>query len=231
MIAKAGVFIVGAKRTAFGTMGGKLKNMTATDLCVLSSIAALKEANVSADKIDDVVVGSCLHSSVDSAYIGRHVGLRAGGPIEAPGLTINRLCGSGFESACLGAESILLGTNKLVLTGGADNMSRSPLTIDGLSARGGVGLGKGLVAQDYLWAALTDSYSGTPMGVTAENVGAKMGITRQQCDEYALRSQQLWEKAQKAGIFEREIVPITLKTNKGTEVFSVDEHPRPETTL
>ncbi len=144
---------------------------------------------------------------------------------------MNRLCGSGFEAACLAAESVLLGQASIALAGGTENMSAAPMLIDGLAARHGVALGKGLQAQDSLWAGLTDSHAGFPMGMTAENLAARFGITREQCDEYSLRSQQLWKKASDSGVFQAEIEPVLVKGKKGTEAVAVDEHPRPETTL
>ena len=144
---------------------------------------------------------------------------------------MNRLCGSGFEAACLAAESIQLGRVSVVLAGGTENMSAAPMLIDGLAARHGVALGKGLQAQDSLWAGLTDSHAGFPMGMTAEKLASKFGVTREQCDEYSLRSQQLWKKAHDAGVFQAEIAPVEVKGRKGPEAVAVDEHPRPETTL
>ena len=165
-------------------------------------------------------------SSLDYIYLSRHVALKCGAPVSTPALTINRLCGSGFDTVCLGAESIILGNSNIVLTGGTENMSASPMMIDGVSARFGVALGKGLQAEDSLWAGLTDSYTKLPMGMTAENVAAKYGVTRKDCDEYALRSQTLWKKANAEGIYKSEIGAIELKGRKGVETFEVDEHPR-----
>ena len=180
----------------------------------------------------DTFVGNVIHSSVDATYISRHISLRVGGPIKSPALTVNRLCGSGFEVVCLGAESILLGKSNVILCSGTENMSASPLVMDGIQSRFGTALGKGLHAEDSLWAALTDSYTRTPMGITAENLAKKYDISRQECDEYGLRSQQLWKKAHDAKVFDSEMCPIPLPNKKGdAEVFSVDEHPRPATTI
>jgi len=226
MLAKSAIFIVGAKRTPFGSFGGKLKSLSAADLAVHSSIAALGHANLKAENVNETFVGNVIHSSIDAGYISRHVALRSECPVQTPALTINRLCGSGFEVACLGAESILLGKASVTLCSGTENMSQSPMVIDGISARWGVGLGKGLQAQDSLWAALTDSYCKTPMGITAENLADKYDITREQCDEYSLRSQQLWHTANSSGIFSNEIIPISIKGKKGIESVATDEHPR-----
>jgi acetyl-CoA acetyltransferase len=185
--ASTGIFIIGAKRTPFGAFGGKLKNFNVTQLSVIASQAALAQARISGEVVDETFIGSVIHSSTDAAYLSRHVALKSNVPIKAPSLTINRLCGSGFEAVCLGAESIILGRSNITLCGGAENMSGSPMVIDGISSRWGIPLGKGLNAQDSLWTALTDSHVNLPMGKTAENLAAKYGITREQCDEFALR--------------------------------------------
>ena len=164
------VFIVGAKRTPFGAFGGKLKGLTSTDLAVLSSKGAMAAAKVDPSTVGDVFFGNVITSSLDAPYLARHVGLKSGVPIPTPAMTINRLCGSGFETVILGAESIMAGRSQIALCGGAENMSQAPMIIDGLSARFGTALGKGLKAEDALWAGLTDSYTGTPMGITAEKL-------------------------------------------------------------
>lgn len=229
MLAKSGVFIVGAKRTPFGTFGGKLKSVKAVDLAVHSSLAALHQAKILGSTIEETFVGGAVHSAIDISYLSRHVALKSGAPICTPALTINRLCGSGFEVACLGAESILLGKSAVTLCSGSENMSQSSMIIDGLSARYGVTLGKGLQAEDSLWAALTDSYCKTAMGMTAENLATKYNISRESCDEFSLRSQQLWMEANKSLIFDTEIAPIEVKGKKGSEIMTTDEHPRQTT--
>lgn len=178
--ASKAIFIVGAKRTPLGAFGGKLKHISATDLAYLSGKAALAQANLSPEKVDEVFYGNVIGSSLDSAYLARHAALKAGVPIKAPAMTINRLCGSGFETVCLGAEAIMQGRGSVMLCGGTENMSQAPMVIDGLTARWGAALGKGLEAKDALWAGLTDSYAKLPMGMTAENLATKYGITREQ---------------------------------------------------
>mgnify|MGYP003385195010 CR=1 FL=1 len=172
-VAKSAVFIVGAKRTPFGAFGGKLKTMTGTDLAVHSSIAALAQAKVGAEMVDEAFFGNVTQSSTDASYLARHVALKSGCQVKTPALTLNRLCGSGFESVCLGAEAIIDGRSSVTLVGGTENMSQAPMTIDGLTARWGAALGKGMVAKDSLWAGLTDAYIGLPMGITAENLAEK----------------------------------------------------------
>jgi acetyl-CoA acyltransferase 2 len=173
-------------------------------------------------------MGNVIQSSLDACYLARHAALRSGAKVDSTAMTINRLCGSGFETVCMGAEAIETGRASVILAGGTENMSSAPMVIDGVTARfSPPPLGKGLKANDALWAGLTDSLSGTPMGITAENLGTKYGITRDQCDEYALRSQNLCQKAAEAGIFSTEIAPIKIKGKKGkfTNV-DFDEAPR-----
>lgn len=230
-LAKQAIFIVGAKRTPFGAFGGKLKSFTATELSVHSSKAALAQAGVTPDKVDETFFGNVISSALDGTYLSRHVALKSGAPIASPAMTINRLCGSGFETVCLGAESVILGRSNIILCGGAENMSQAPLVIDGITARWGAALGKGMKAEDSLWAGLTDQHVKLPMGLTAEKLAEKYNITRADCDEYGLRSQQLWGKAHEAGVFKDEIAPMDIKGKKGVESMTSDEHPRPQTTL
>ncbi len=230
-LAAKNIFIVGAKRTAFGTFGGKLKEVSATDLAVVATKAAIASAKVNPEYIDHSIFGNVIASSLDASYLSRHVGLKSGLPIKTPALTINRLCGSGFETVALAAESIILGNSKIVVAGGTESMSQTPLHISGLAARWGVALGKGLKAEDALWAGLSDSYAKLPMGLTAEKLGEMYGITREDCDHYSLRSQQTYQAARANGVFNAEIAPVEIHGRKGKEVFAADEHPRAETTL
>jgi len=222
------VVIVAAKRTAFGTMSGSLKGLSATDLAVHAAKAALEQSGVDKRDIGHVVVGNVMQTSADAIYCARHVGLKAGLPIETPALTVNRLCGSGFQAIVNGAEQILLGETEAVLVGGTENMTQAPHQLRG--GRDGWAFGKAPAVEDSLWNALTDSYNNTPMAVTAENLAVKYGLTRQQCDEYALTSQQRWAAANEAGRFKSEIAPLELQTKKGPVSFAVDEHPRPQST-
>ena len=214
-----------------GSFGGKLKSISATDLAVVSSRAALAEAKVSPDLVEETFFGNCIQSSLDAGYLARHVALKCDTPVPNPAMTINRLCGSGFETAALGSEAIETGRSGIVLCGGAENMSMSPLWIGGVNARWGAPLGAGLKAEDSLWSALTDSYAKLPMGMTAENLAEKYGISRQDCDEFALRSQSLWAAADKEKLFDREIVAMEVKGRKGKEMLSTDEHAKPATTI
>ena len=222
------VFIVGAKRTAFGSFGGTLKGMTATDLAVEASKAAIAQSGLSAEKIDQVVYGNVQQTSADAIYLARHVGLRSGVPIPAPALTVNRLCGSGFQAIVNGAEQILMGESEVVLTGGTESMSQAPHIIRG--ARWGYAFGQSPPLGDSLWEALTDSYTGQPMAITAENLAVEYKLTRQDCDAYALSSQRRWAAANEAGRFKEEIAPIEIAGKKGPISFAVDEGPRPQST-
>jgi acetyl-CoA acetyltransferase family protein len=223
------VVIVAAKRTGFGTMSGSLKGVSATDLAVSAAKAALEQSAVDKKAIGHVIVGNVMQTSPDAIYCARHVGLKAGLPIETPALTVNRLCGSGFQAVVNGAEQILLGEAEVVLVAGTENMSQAPFVLRG--AREGWAFGKAPPVEDSLWSALTDSYGNTPMAVTAENLAVKYGITRAQCDEYALASQHRWAAANEAGRFKAEIVPVEVPTKKGPVSFAVDEHPRPQSTV
>jgi len=229
MVFKRAIYIVAARRTAYGTFGGKLKDFTATDLQVHTNLAALKQAKLSPEAIDCSIVGNGIQSSSDAPYLGRHAALRVGAPISVPGLTVNRLCGSGFQSIANGGQEIEMGEANIVLCGGSENMSQAPYAVR--NARFGTRLGQDLTMEDVLWQGLIDRYCKTPMGMTAENLAAKFKITREQCDQFAHLSQQRWKKANDQGYFKDEIEPIKVKGKKGDEMFDTDEHPRPQTTL
>jgi len=223
------VFIVAAKRTPFGTYGGKLMNYSATDLQEVAFKAALADGNVKPEWVDSVIVGNVFHATKDGAYISRHASLRAGVPIPVPALTVNRLCGSSFQCIINACHEIMLGDAKIVLTGGAENMSLSPHAVRGI--RFGVRLGQDIIMEDTLWAGLTDQLAQMPMGMTAEKLADQYKITRLECDQFALRSTQLWKKANDSGFFKAEMAPITLKSKKGESVMDFDEHPKPQTTI
>ncbi len=227
-IANRDIVILSGKRTAFGTMGGALAGMTAADIAVPTAIAALEAAGVAPDQIDHVIYGNVLQTANDAIYMARHIGLRAGVPQAVPALTVNRLCGSCFQSVVTGAEQILTGQAKAVLVGGTENMSMAPHV--SYDMRGPNRFGKPPKMHDLLWECLTDSYTGFPMAITAENLAEKYDISVEDANAYALLSQQRWAAANAAGRFADEIVPVELKTRKGTVTFATDEHPR-ETTM
>jgi len=225
-----GVFVVAAKRTPFGTFGGSLKGHSPTDLAVIASNAAIKESGLSPDHINSVCIGNVLSASApDAPYLARHVALKCGLPVPTPALIVNRLCGSGFQSIVNGIQEILVGDAQVVLTGGTDSMSACPYAVRDI--RFGTRLGADPKLEDMMWTSLTDMLTGTPMGVTAENLAAKFDVTREDCDAFSLRSQQTWGAAAEAGFFADEITPITLKIKKKEVEMKLDEHPKPKTTL
>lgn len=226
-IARRDLVILSGVRTAFGTMGGALKDLTATDLAVPTAKAALEKAGVSPEDVDHVVYGNVLQTANDAIYLARHIGLRVGVPEQVPALNVNRLCGSGFQAVITAAEQILTGQASVVLCGGTENMSMAPHVTYGL--REGSRFGKPPKMQDLLWECLTDSYTGLPMAMTAENLADQYEISRADCDTFAMQSQERWAAANAAGRFVDEITPIELKTRKGTVSFAVDEHPRAST--
>jgi acetyl-CoA acetyltransferase family protein len=222
------VFILGGARTPMAEYVGVLKDISAIDLGAIAARAALARTGIAPDQVDHVVFGNVLQTSGDALYGARHVGLKAGVPVEVPALTVNRLCGSGIQAAISGAQMIQLGEAEIVLTGGMESMSQAPHVIRGL--RGGLRLGQGKL-EDSLWEALTDTHCGCSMAVTAENCAGKYGIPRQAQDEYALRSQQLAADAWEEGRLAEEVVGVDVKTRRGTDVFARDDHMRPDTTL
>src|SRR5688572_23050771 len=220
-------WIVAAKRTAFGGFGGALKSVRATELGAHASRAALAQSGLTAQEIDQVIFGNVAQTSADDPYCARHVGLRAGLPIEVPALTVNRLCGSGFQAAVSAAQEIRTGDAEACLVGGTESMSLAPHVIRG--ARWGYAFGKAPPLEDLLWGCLTDEYAGCAMGITAENVAEKYSISRMACDEYALSSQRRWAAADREGRFRDEIAPMEIPAKKGPLTFERDEPPRPDT--
>ncbi len=221
--------VLGAKRTPFGTFGGTLKDLSATDLGVHAAKAAMVQAGVPADDFGHVVVGNVVQTSSDAIYLPRHVGLRAGLPDRVPALGVNRLCGSGFEALVQAAMLVGTGQAEVVLAAGTESMSEAPLVVRG--ARFGYPLGKPPALEDVLWSALTDSWCGLPMALTAEKLAEQYRITQDEVDERSVRSQRRWAAAHEAGRFREEIAPVEVKTRKGTAQFDTDEHPRPDTTV
>lgn len=222
------VFILGGKRTAMGQYVGALKNISAIDLGAIAARGALEATNLDPEEIDHTIIGNALQTSGDAIYGARHVALKAGVPFDRPALTVNRLCGSGIQSIVSGAQMIQLGEAQTALVGGIESMSQAPHVIRG--ARSGFALGEGKL-EDSLMVALLDTYCNTPMAGTAENLARKFEISREEQDAYALRSQQEAKRAQDAGFFAEEIVPVEIKSRKGSSIFDQDDHLRPETTL
>jgi acetyl-CoA acyltransferase 2 len=222
------VFILGGARTPMTTHVGALKDFSAIDLGAIASKAALDRTGTKPEWIDHVVFGNVQQSSVDAHYGARHVGLKAGLPIEVPALTVNRLCGSGIQAVINGAQYIQLDEAGFVLAGGMESMSQVPHVIRG--ARSGFKLGQGKL-EDLLWEGLNDPYAGCSMAITAENCAAKYGITREEADCYALRSQQLAHQAWTSGVMKEEVTPVEIKSKKGVTLIEQDDHMRPDTTM
>jgi acetyl-CoA acyltransferase 2 len=225
------VLFLSGVRTGFGSFGGTLKDFSATDLGTVAAKRALERSGVAANQVDHVVFGNAQQTSADAIYLARHVGLRSGLPIEVPAVTVNRLCGSGFESITQGAQQILLGESQVVLAGGAESMSQAPHVVRG--ARWGIRLGPGQGLEDSLWEALKDPYCGLSMAETAEGLAEKYQLTREEVDRVALRSQQTAKKAWDDCVFQDEVVAVQVKDPKTRQMvdWRADEHMRPNTTL
>ncbi len=210
------IYIIDGARTASGTFMGSFSDVSAVDLGVVATKGALERSKVDPNLIDQVVIGNVIQSSKDAGYLARHVALKAGLPIDAPALTVNRLCGSGMQAIVSVAQFLLLGDGNIGLAGGTENMTQAPYVLRG--ARAGFKYGTFPQLEDTLWDSLYDTYIDCGMAITAENLAEKYGLTRQQIDEYALRSQTAARAAQKAGRLAEEIVPVTIKDRKGNPV-------------
>ncbi len=231
MMKSGDIAIVSGARTPFGRYCGKLKDFTAQDLGAVAAKGAMERASVDPKEVDHAVFGNAQQTSGDALYGARHVGLRAGLPIEVPALTVNRLCGSGMQAIINAAQMIQLEEAKIVLAGGMEAMSQAPFVIRG---RDGFTLAPGGKLEDSLMVALLDSYCNQYMANTAELLGTEHGITRQMQDEFALRSQQKADAAYKEGRIQEELVPVPLRNSKGEatgESLTEDDHRRPQTTL
>jgi acetyl-CoA acetyltransferase family protein len=231
MLKPGDIAIVSGARTPFGRYCGKIKDYTAQELGAVAAKAAIERAGVGAEHFDHSVFGNAQQTSGDALYGARHVGLRAGLPIDAPALTVNRLCGSGMQAIVSAAQMIQTEEAKVVLAGGMESMSQAPFSIRG---RDGFTLAPGGKLEDSLMVALLDSYCGLYMANTAELYGEEQGITRQAQDEFALRSQQKADEAYKAGRIQEELTPVPLRNSKGAatgEMLSEDDHRRPQTTM
>ena len=225
------IAIVSGSRTPMGRYGGKLRDFTAQELGAIAAKCAIDRAGLDPKEFDHAVFGNAQQTSGDALYGARHVALRAGLPIEAPALTVNRLCGSGMQAIVSAAHMVQVGEANVVLAGGMESMSQAPHVIRG--ARWGFGLGEGKL-EDSLMVALLDTYCGLYMANTAELYGEEQGITRQMQDEFALRSQRCAEEAYRAGRLQEEVVAVQLRNHRGEpsgEVFSEDDHRRPQTTM
>ncbi len=222
--------VVAAKRTAFGALSGVFARRSATDLAVDASKAAIASAKVDPKDIDQSIVGNVQQTSPDAPYIARHVGLRCGMHEASSALTLNRLCGSGFEAVVHASEQIALGKAKCVLAVGAENMTQAPHVLRGL--RGGLRFPHAPPLEDSLWSALTDSYVDLAMGATAENVAKRFHVTRGSSDAYAVLSQGRWQNAHANQVFAEELVEVEGHDARGRSLSVVeDECPRPDTSI
>ena len=222
------IVILEGARTPMAEYNGHFAEISAIDLGVVAAREALKRSRTDPSEIDHVIFGNALQTSGDAIYGARHVGLKAGVPKEVPALTVNRLCGSGFESIVQGAQRILLGEARTVLAGGMENMSQAPHVIRGV--RRGLRLGQGQL-EDSLMVALLDSYCGLYMAQTSDRVATKYGITREQQDAYALSSQQRAAAAWSACRLSEEVVSVDAPAGRKTVRVDKDDHMRPDTTL
>lgn len=221
------VVIIQGARTPFGRFGGGLKDVSAIQLGVAALKAALERSQIEAAQVEQIIMGNVVQSGPDPIYLARHIGLFSGMPIEAPALTVNRLCGSGLESVVQAAQLIQLGEAEIVAAGGSENMSQIPYVMP--DARWGYRMGHSQVI-DLMTASLIDGCTGQGMAITAENLAEKYSISREDQDAFSVRSQQLAGQAQASGRLAQEIVPVELKDKKQT-VIEHDEHLRPETTV
>ena len=217
------VMVVSGARTAIGDYGGALKDMPPTKLGAIAIKEAVARAKVDPASVGHVVIGSVIHGEARDMYISRVAAIDAGLPVGTPCLTVNRLCGSGLQAIVSAAQHILLGDTDVVVGGGAESMSRAAYFLP--AGRWGQRMGDGAVV-DAMTGALHDPFGHGHMGITAENIAAKYGFTREQQDEFALESHRRAANALEKGIFKDQIVPIELKTRKGVEMFVIDEHVR-----
>lgn len=222
-------YLIEGARTAFGSFGGSLREVSDIDLGVAVTQEALKRSGVPASEIEEIIFGNIIHTSTSSAYLARHIGLRSGMTESSAALTLNRLCGSSMQSIVSAAQTIALGDAQVIVAGGTENMSLSPHVLRG--TRFG-SPNKAPIVDDMLWGTLTDSYIGCGMGITAENLAVKYSISRKEQDQFSLKSHEKAFAARASGRFAEEIVPIKLKGRRSEEIlFDQDEHIREGATL
>ena len=217
------VMVVAGARTAIGDYGGSLKDVAPTRLGAIAIREAVARAKIDPASVGHVVIGSVIHGEARDMYLARVAAIDAGLPVGTPCLTVNRLCGSGLQAIVSAAQHILLGDTDIVVGGGAESMSRAAYFLP--AGRWGQRMGDGAVV-DAMTGALHDPFGNGHMGITAENIAAKFGFTREQQDAFALESHQRAGNALEKGLFKDQIVPIELKTRKGVEQFTTDEHVR-----
>ncbi len=218
------VVIVSAARTAIGTFGGGLSGLSAVEIGVVAAKEAINRAGISPEVIDEVIVGNILSAGLGQ-NVARQIGINAGLPVTVPAMTINKLCGSGLKAVSLAAQMIMLGDADVVLAGGTESMSNAPYLLP--KARFGLKMGNGQIVDSMIQDGLTDAFSQTHMGITAENIAERWNISREEQDEFAVKSQNKTEKAIKNGRFKDEIVPVSIPQRKGDPIiFDTDEFPK-----
>lgn len=215
------VVIVSAVRTPVGSFNGALANVSAAELGSIAIKEALVRAGITGDQVDEVYMGCILQAGVGQG-VARQASIGAGIPVEVPATAINILCGSGLRTVSMAAQTIMAGDNDIVVAGGTESMSQSPYLLP--KARFGMRMGDGKVVDSMINDALTDAFNNYHMGITAENLAEKYSITKEEQDQFALGSQNKAEAAQKAGAFDKEIVPVVIKTRKGDVVVDKDEY-------
>jgi acetyl-CoA C-acetyltransferase len=222
------VVITSAARTAVGRYGGSLKDQPPTDLGALATKTALERSGIAPDEVDQVVFGNVIHSAPEDMYMARVVAMKAGIPKEVPAFTVNRLCGTGVQAIVSAAQSIATGDAAVAVAGGAESMSRGPYWMP--HVRWGARMGETKMV-DPVVGGLTDPFNDIHMGVTAENLAESHSISRDDQDEFSVESHRRAARAQEQGLFDEEIVPVELKSKKGTSEFTQDEHVRPEASM
>ena len=216
-------YIIDGARTAFGTFGGALKDVSDIDLGVVATKEAIKRSGVPTSDIDEIIFGNIIQTSGDSAYLARHIGLKSGLEQSSSALTLNRLCGSSMQSIVSAAQSIELGDANVIVAGGTENMSLAPHVLRG--TRFG-SPNKAPLVEDMLWDTLTDTYVGCGMGMTAENLAVQYDISREEQDAFAIQSQERAIQARDSGRFAEEIAPVKIQSRKGEVTIDTDEHIR-----
>jgi acetyl-CoA C-acetyltransferase len=220
--------ITSAARTAVGRYGGSLKDQPPTELGALATKTALERSGIEPEQVDQVVFGNVIHSAPEDMYMARVVAMKAGIPKEVPAFTVNRLCGTGVQAIVSAAQSIATGDAEVAVAGGAESMSRGPYWMP--DARWGARMGETKMV-DPVVGGLTDPFNQIHMGVTAENLAESHSISREDQDEFSVESHRRAARAQEEGLFDEEIVPVELKSKKGTSEFAKDEHVRPDASL
>ncbi len=222
------VVVVSAVRTAIGTFGGSLKDVPPSELAALVVKESLARANTEGKDVGHVVFGHVVNTEPRDMYLSRYAAVTGGCEHTTPAFNVNRLCGSGLQAIVSASQSILLGDADVAIGGGAENMSRGPYA--SLGSRWGLRMGDNKLV-DMMVGALQDPFQGMHMGITAENVAAKWGITREDQDQLAVESHRRAQKAIESGIFKDQIVPVMLKSKKGEVAYATDEHYRPNVTM